>query len=743
MPQLGRNNPCPCGSGKKYKKCCMVKGKKENRHSGHKKDENIHTPTPTTRTTLLSICAIILVGGIIYFNALKAPFTFDDAIIRQTIETASLESGELAGSVTHIKMIKALLGQSRPTAFLSFYLDYYFGGDIPFGYHLTNLIIHLLSSITVFFLVRAALSLPVHGDRYKKTGVKLAAMTSLLFVSHPVQTQAVTFIVQRMAGIMAMFYMLSVLFYIKGRVADEARKKILFYVGSAFFAILAFGSKQNAAMLPFFIGLYEIYFFQGVDWRKIKKKLPVFLALLILPAILALVYTDFQFFSMLAQSYKERPFTMGQRVLTEFRVVVYYLSLLFYPDPSRLNLDYDFPFSTSLIIPPATVIGLAIILGLLAVSFYLVKRRPVISFCILWFFGNLVIESSIYPLDLVYEHRLYLPSVGFFLITAVVLIKLFRRAPEKFRGKVEMGVMGLIIMLLGWGTYKRNMVWGSEISLWEDVARKSPNKARSHNNLGKAYASAALADKTMGHLADKSIVEYKKAIKLNPRNFVAYDNLGQAYGRKGRPDEAIKACRKAVELNPNYLQAYNNLGVADNKVGKYAEAVKACLEALRIKPNYAKSYFNLGRGYEGKGEHYKAIDAFEKAWMLMPDDANIPYNIANSYFAGGLPDKAMGYYRKALKIDPGFIDVYYNIGVIYFNKGKYKESAEQYEKVLKIVPAYAPAYERLGLIYMEKFKNYELALYNFKKAAEFFINKKDARLANKRIMQIKQIISDR
>lgn len=714
----------------------MNKGKTANRHTGFEEEkQNPVYEAHNSKFNQLIISIIILLGGIIYFNILQAPFTFDDAIIQQEREIASLQAGELDGTVTHPKMIKALLTRTRPVAHLSFYLNYYLGGDNPFGYHLTNVIIHLLSTITVFFLIQITLNLPVTRDRYKDARPKLAAIVSLLFLCHPVQTQAVDFVVQRMASIMALFYLLSILLYLKGRIIFAKNKK-LFYIGSAFSALLAFGSKQNAVTLPFFIGLYELYFFQGVDWEKIKKRLPLLGAVLTLPVLLGLIYTKFDLFSRFIEGYKDRPFNMWQRLLSEFRVVVYYISLLFYPHPSRLNLDYDFPFSHSLVNPLSTLLGLSIILGLLGVAFYLIKRRPVVSFCILWYFGHLVIESSIYPLDLVYEHRLYLPSIGFFLIIALAFIKLSSGIPEKLRLKVELGVMGALVILLGWGTSQRNRVWLSEISLWEDVVRKSPNKARPHNNLGKAYAATGLADKTRTDLPDKAIVEYKRAIEINPKNFVAHDNLGQSYGRKGMHKKAIKACRRAVEINPNYLQGYNNLGVAYNKVGMYKEAVKACLEALRIKPNYAKSHFNLGKGYEGLKKYDRALEAYKFAWKLMKNDANIPYNIGNIYFNKGMLDNAEKYYREALKINPDNLDAYYNLGVIYFNAGKYKESVDQYRKIIEMNPAHAPAYERLGLLYMDKLKNYKLALNNFKKVVEFSKSEKDARLARKMIKKL-------
>jgi hypothetical protein len=135
-----------------------------------------------------------------------------------------------------------------------------------------------------------------------------------------------------------------------------------------------------------------------------------------------------KYFVELVEGYKIRDFTLGERLLTQSRVVLYYLSLLVYPHPSRLNLDYDFPVSHSLLDPPTTLISLLAIAALLVLSVWKARESRLLSFSILWYFGNLAIESSIFPLEMVYEHRLYLPSVGPFLLFSLALILGLERA---------------------------------------------------------------------------------------------------------------------------------------------------------------------------------------------------------------------------------------------------------------------------------------------------------------------------
>jgi hypothetical protein len=188
------------------------------------------------------------------------------------------------------------------------------------------------------------------------------------------------------------------------------------------------------AILPLFIALYEFYFFQKLDLSPKGRKivLGLVLSLLILLALGFAIWGK-RYINVIIEGYQYRTFTMSERALTQFRIVLYYITLLIYPHPSRLNLDYDFPISKTILDPPATLISILIVAGLIGYSIWTAKKRPVLSFCILWYFGNLVIESSIFPLEMVYEHRLYLPAVGPFVLFSIMVI----RGIEKIRNKMS------------------------------------------------------------------------------------------------------------------------------------------------------------------------------------------------------------------------------------------------------------------------------------------------------------------
>jgi hypothetical protein len=302
-------------------------------------------------------------------------------------------------------------------------LNYYVGGFNVFGYHLVNFIIHVTSGIFLYWFLLLTFNLPNLKERYGGISYRVALFGSLIFISHPIQTQSVTYIVQRMASMAGMFYLFSMVLYIKGRLSS-GRVKYVYFLGMVLSYLLGVFSKENVAILPLFIALYEFYFFQNLDLSPRGKKILILLGGVLLGLLaFGFILWGKRYIELTIAGYQYRTFTLSERVLTQFRVVLYYLTLLIYPHPSRLNLDYDFPISKTIFDPLTTILSVFIITGLIGYSFWVAKKRPVLSFFILWYFGNLVIESSIFPLEMVYEHRLYLPSVGPFVLFSLFLVR--------------------------------------------------------------------------------------------------------------------------------------------------------------------------------------------------------------------------------------------------------------------------------------------------------------------------------
>ena len=616
----------------------------------------------------------------IYTNTLRAPYFFDDEInitrnphIRLTQITP--DGLIKAGFESHIP--------NRPVANISFGLNYYFGGYHVFGYHLVNLVIHMITGLLLYLLVKTTLLLSWGTDRDASILKPPAAgsepaygwrsldpswvsfWAASLWLVHPVQTQSVTYIVQRMNSMAAMFCVLSLLLYARGRISQKLRfnhsrrpstHPYVLFAGSLVGGLLAFGSKETAATLPFFILLYELYFFQDLSWSWLKRNSIYFVIILILFFLVVAIYMGSHPWDSILAGYARRDFTLNQRVLTEFRVVIFYLSLLIWPHPSRLNLEHDFALSYSLFDPVTTVMSLGVIVGLLALGIYLAPRQRILSFCLLWFLGNLVIESSVIGLELVFEHRLYMPSM-FLSLAAVILFCRY----VKLRWLQAM-LLGMVVMVSAFGTFERNKVWKDEVTLLKDCIAKSPQKARSHYNLGIALAERGQVDEAIKH--------YKEALRINPEYASVHTNLGIELYRLGKVDEALDHYSKALKINPDFENAHIQLGIAWAGIGRIPDAIHHYSEALRINPASAEAHNNLG----------------------------------NIFLKQGRIEAAMRHYSRAIKINRGYAAAYNNMGVVMFQLGKFDRAVVLFKEAVRINPDFSNARNNLKVPQKQKWQ---------------------------------------
>jgi len=368
--------------------------------------------------------AVLLIVGValaVYSNTFSVPFHFDDRpIITENpyiqIKVFTWERVQQLVKNTYKETI-------RMFSIFTFALNYYFGGFNVFGYHLVNFIIHVASGIFLYWFLILTFNLPHLKERYSAISYRVALFGSLIFIVHPIQTQSVTYIVQRMTSMGGMFYLFSMVLYIKGRLSS-GKIQYAYFGGVVLVYLLGVFSKENVAILPLFMALYEFYFFQNFDLSPHGQKILMMLGGVLLGLVaLGFIIWGNRYIELTIAGYEYRTFTLSERILTQFRVVLYYLSLLIYPHPSRLNLDYDFSISKTIFDPPTTILSMIIIAGLVGYGFWVAKKRSVLSFFILWYFGNLVIESSIFPLEMVYEHRLYLPSIGPIVLFSILLVR--------------------------------------------------------------------------------------------------------------------------------------------------------------------------------------------------------------------------------------------------------------------------------------------------------------------------------
>jgi len=367
--------------------------------------------------SLAVLLLLSLLATLIYSNTFSVPFQFDDI-----------------GNIVEYPWIKDLanffdLSGSRYVGFLSFALNYYVGGLQVFGYHLVNLIIHIVNGFLVYCLVlllfRAeSKDLPLATDNsHLTTASWIAIATALLFVAHPLQTQAVTYIVQRFASLVTLFYLFTVVCYLKWRLVSlEARSRFLWFGGAVLSTVLAMKTKENSFTLPFVILLVEAVFFRSFTRRRWVTLTPFLLTLAIIPLSHPGAMGEGE--AGFAQETAE--ISRSDYLFTQFRVIVTYIRLLFVP--IQQNLDYDYPIYHSFL-EPEVFLSFLFLLSLFAFSLFVIfgssltthrSQLRVMAFGILWFFLSLSIESSIIPIrDVIFEHRLYLPSAGFFMALSV------------------------------------------------------------------------------------------------------------------------------------------------------------------------------------------------------------------------------------------------------------------------------------------------------------------------------------
>jgi len=315
---------------------------------------------------------------------------------------------------------------SRPVAMLSFAFNWYVGSDHVVGYHIVNLLIHLLTAFFLYLTILNLFKAPNLKDRYQESAGFIALLAAVLWAIHPIQTQAVTYVVQRMACMAAMFYVFGLYCYIKARLESSKKFKIIMFLGCGLSFLLGLGSKENTVTFPIVLGLIEVLFFQDLNDRQTRR---ICFRGLIAGGILiflggAVMFLNGNPLSLLKES-DFRHFTPTQRLMTEPRIVVFYLSQIFYPIISRYSIEHDIAVSTSLLDPWSTLPGIILVLVLIGIGLSQMKKRPILSFTILFFFLNHVIESSFIALELVFEHRNYLPSLFLFLPVAVVIKWLF------------------------------------------------------------------------------------------------------------------------------------------------------------------------------------------------------------------------------------------------------------------------------------------------------------------------------
>lgn len=548
---------------------------------------------------------LVLLGFAVYMEALGAPFVYDDR-----------------GYIVFNDAIRSLenfahFSGTRYIGFLSFALNYYIGGYTPFDYHLVNIIIHIINSILVFYLIVFTFRTPALKAADAVEGQALAAVSAFIFLTHPVETQAVTYITQRFTSLAVLFYLLSIVLYIKSRLErgrTGGRGGWPLYAMSLVFAVLAMKTKEISFTLPFVIFLYDFIFFRGSDTRTDwLSRVPFLLTLAIIPISLFGENSD-PISENLRRLQLQEAGTLSREVYvyTQFSVIVTYIRLFFFP--AWQKIDYDYPLSMSLF-EPASFFSFLFLVALFAGSAFLLKKSLeksnvwgiLFSFGIAWFFICLSIESFAVPIqDVIFEHRAYLPSIGF--IVSFVCGAFFlknRFAPSLPSARAALVIILIVVPVLSALTYKRNQVWKDELTLVNDAIGERSGKARLYYIRAMIYIDR--------EKFSEALEDAEKALKLKPESTEMHNLRGFVTSAMGRYAESLKDFTMSIRYDPGYHTAYYNRGRSYMLLDEYDKSITDFSRAIELRKNYIEAYNNRGVVYTKKGETEKAVSDFKKS----------------------------------------------------------------------------------------------------------------------------------
>lgn len=641
-------------------------------------------PTPEKQYEYQRVIILIFMYLLlIYSNTFQVPFLFDDQ--QNILERTDLQLTRITPDTVMDTFFTNKFGGEkfyRPISCLSFALNYRMGGYRVAGYHMVNVLIHLIATL---FLYKTILLLLGLGnirltDREK---IFIAGLSTVLWASHPIQAQAVNYIVQRMASLAAMFYIIGLWSYIRFRqtfVQSGWLNSIKWMLIAIFSFLSAILSKENAAIFPLGVLLIEFFFFDG--YKKIRKKpIQIFCftgALLLIPILIGYFFFNTGGLENILSGYETRPFTATQRLLTQSRVLFLYISQLIYPIPSKFSLVHYIPFSDSLFSPITTLLATAgILIGILT-AFVIGRRYPLIAFPVVFYFFHHIVESSIIPLEMIYEHRNYLPSFFFFLPIAVALVKglNFYKKQNKFIWSSLLVFITAIIFLFGLSTHLRNQDWQSVKSFWTKELKNTPELIRPYLAMGWVYTRQNSRNLDIAYYYFKKGVEKKEYfIKFEKGDL--WLNIAKIHQERHEYEKAKLAALKSLEIYQEKIRALPDLGKRDG-VKKKLSLVYKTLADISAYTDTESSLRYIEKAIEMNDSAYcyadkaiylikinkqeAAIQALQKAFEKSDKNEDALFIAAHLYTSKGNYAKGYWFYQQYMKQE---IDLSQDLQPIY------------------------------------------------------------------------------
>ncbi len=637
-----------------------------------------------------------------YFNSVHVPFVFDDG--PAIVHNSSLRGG--LDGVLRPQLDGGVTVSGRPLMSLTLAFNRAVSGEAVWSYHGVNLGIHILAGLTLFGILRRTLRLAPLRNRFGPVAQSLAVGIAALWMFHPLQTSAVTYIVQRAESLMGLLYLLTLYTFIRSTRSARPGPWLGLSVASC---LAGMATKEVMASAPLMVWLYDRTFVAGSFSRALRQRRWYYAGLA--ATWLPLCWLVLQTSGRGGTAGFATAVTPWEYLLTQCGAIVHYLRLAVWPHP----LVFDYGTAVAGGLGEVWWQGL-LLLALLAGTFWALKRRPVPGFVGAWFFAILAPSSSFVPVasQTMAEHRMYLPlAAPLVLLGAGLHAWLGRGAAAVCLGLAAVG--GIV-------TVVRNADYATDHRLWADTVVKRPFSARAHHNLGLAEFNRGNLEKAAGHLRD--------ALALAPKSPETHFNLGLVLGRLNRPTEAITSYERALELEPGLVAAHNNLANALAAAGRVTEAGRHHAEAVRLQPgftgarnSYANWLLNAGRPAEalaqceealtldpGLGEAHlhagnacamlgrttEALRHFREAVRLQPDYAAAHNNLANALLEVERADEAIAQYREAVRLDADYLEPRRNLALLLMHLGRQAEARPHLEVLARLRPDDAQVVDALA-----------------------------------------------
>ncbi|GEM_PF-5964387 len=678
-----------------------------------------------------------LIAAVLYSPSLSGPWQYDDyaQILDEKVLTGRSLPQLLSSTFRFTAHSDGWTG-TRDLVRASFLMNWQWWGKDPAGYRWVNLLIHVVNATMVAALV-ALLLKKMTNNEFRMTNDKkskafsfniqhstfnISALSGLLFLIHPLNSQAVAYVAQRFTSMAAMFYLLTIILYCEVyETSHHGRKvrKLLIYFAALISAALAFNSKEITVTLP--VALLLVSLMTNDELRMTNEKsrsvhstfnilhstlfiLPFFLLSLKIP--LQIISSSYgstgnpnEIVSVavdsLALKQKAVDLTRHDYFLTQINVVGTYLRLAVLP--VRQTLDYDYPLTTALDFKTSArgLLHLALIGTGLWFLFKPGRRMTndelrmtndesrfvnstfniqhstfslrLVGFGILWFYLTLLPESSVVPIaDLIYEHRMYLPMVGLIIAMTGVIAQV-QSSKFKVQSSLFYFLLFTLYSLLSIATLRRAYVWGNEVRLWADIYQKAPNKPRANKNYGVVLAAAGKYEEGVKRLA--------RAVELEPENADYWSNFGTAYLRWGKYEDSAGKFLKAYELFSSQKSIGNFPPEADRPLAESNLTPKDLRQAAQYMNDYGVSMVQLQKGDE-------ALAGFEKALKIDPSLYAAWLGLGAAYNLKGDSEMSIKIFSKTVNDFPDQPDAYNNLAVMYKKTGR----LEDHDRILKAAP---------------------------------------------------------